>query len=191
VFGRLELFWLNEPFERALGGRSDCAAALRLLLLPASELGRFPLLPAERAATTPLAVELSRPRRSGNRGAPVVFGGQHGAIVAGHLFVLGLHRSGRNVVIVLRCQFHRGGPRGDAAGAAVIADIVDGGAVDHGVVDIGVVNQGGVHMGDSGVVVEDSATPLATNKPYAAVAESIINSAVEADVSAPVTCMQA
>jgi len=134
-----------------------------------------------------LAVELSRPRRRRNRRAPVVFRGQHAAIAARRLLVLGLHGGGRDMVLVLGRQFRRRGPRRDATGAAVIADIVDSGAVDDRVVDVGVVNHGGVHIGDCGVVMEGAATPFASNKPYAAITEAIINSAIEADVRAPIS----
>src|SRR5579859_35880 len=134
-----------------------------------------------------LPVKLSRVRRCGNRGAAVIFGGQHAAIAAGRLLMLGLHGGGRDMVLVLGRQFPRRGPRRDATGAAVVADIVDRGAVDDRIVDVGVVNHGGVHIGDGGVVVEGAATPFASNKSYAAITEAIINSAVEAHMRSPIS----
>ena len=52
-----------------------------------------------------LAMELSRMSRGSNGRAAVIFRGQHAAITAGRLFVLCLHRSGHDVVVVLGGEF--------------------------------------------------------------------------------------
>src|SRR6185312_17027654 len=79
----------------------------------------------------------------------------------------------------------RGGARGDAARAAVVAGAVDDrGAVDHRlVVDVGDV------VGDVGhraVVVEVVAVPVAAVVAAAAVTVAVVDAAVEAHVATPV-----
>ena len=76
----------------------------------------------------------------------------------------------------------------DSAGAAIEADAIDRRIVDDGLV-VNVVNIGHIDVGDRPVVVIIAAAPVATKEPGAGVAEAIINSAVEADVRAPVAGM--
>ena len=92
------------------------------------------------------------------------------------------------MVLVLRLHLHRRGASRDA-GAAVEADVV---RVDNGVllndgailVDVGHVDAAEVRHG--AVVGEDPAAPLAAEEADAAVAESVVNPAIEADVRTPV-----
>ena len=88
---------------------------------------------------------------------------------------------------LMRGRFFLGsGTRINAARATVIAD--DSG-VEH---DGSVVNVSDVchaHVGDVAVVVERSAAPLTANKSHPGIAESVVDSAIEADVRSPVSWM--
>ena len=114
--------------------------------------------------------------------------GQLGAVLRGEVLVLHLVGGGLDMLLVLSLHLHRRGPRLDA-GAAVEADVIrvdDGVCVDDGaiLVDVGHVDAAEVRHG--AVVGEDSAAPLAAEEADAAVAESVVNPAIEADVRAPV-----
>src|SRR6202158_3458003 len=100
---------------------------------------------------------------------------------------MSLHRSCGNVMFALGGSFRGSRPGVDSAFATVEADMVVGGVVDHGFVDVGVVDDGGVHVGDGGVVVKLPAAPFAAVEAYAAVAEAVVNAAVEAYVRAPIS----
>ena len=133
------------------------------------------------------ALKNARPWRGRYRWVSMVGGGEHGVIIASHLLVLSLQRSGLNVVLIHGHALYGGRLRRGTARAAVVANIVDHSVVHDGVVDIGVVNDGGVHVGDCGVVMENAAAPLATDETDAAIAESVINATVEADVWSPIS----
>jgi hypothetical protein len=81
----------------------------------------------------------------------------------------------------------------DAARAACIsyAAIIDDGRVPHDcLVHIGVVNDGPIHAHHSSVVREAVSAPLAAGKADAHVTEAIVDTAVIADVLAPVAVME-
>src|SRR5580698_8392705 len=111
------------------------------------------------------------------------------AILGCEVLVLQLVCRGLKMLLVGRPCLDGSGTNADAA-ATVIADVVD---VDDGValndgaifVDVGYVDAAEISRGT--VVGKDSAAPFAAEEAYAAVAESIVNTAVEADVRAPVS----
>src|SRR5580704_16689377 len=122
----------------------------------------------------------------GDAGLAVILRGEKGAIGAGSVEMLLLHRSWVEVMLAFGSAFRSGWLRDSATSAAVEADAIDGRVVvDHrGVVSV--VDDGGVHVGDRGVVVIDAATPFATNEANTAVAEAVVNPAIKADVRSPV-----
>jgi len=82
--------------------------------------------------------------------------------------------------------FRGGWLRGGAAGTAIEAGAIDGSVVvdDRGVVSV--MNNGGVHVSDRGVVVIDASAPFATDEADTAVAEAVVDAAVETDVRSPI-----
>src|SRR5580658_7224788 len=84
--------------------------------------------------------------------------------------------------------FLRAGLAHNAAGAveAGVVHVDDGVALNHGAVDVDVGDVNAAEVGAGAVVGEDSAAPLTAKEADAAVAEAIIDAAVEADVWAPV-----
>src|ERR1700740_3073319 len=130
------------------------------------------------------AVELARLRRCGDGGPAMVDGGQHTVVAARGLLVLRLLRGGGNVALVLGGPFRSCRPGIDSAGAAVKANAADVGVVDHSLVDVCVVNDGCIHMGYGSVVVKAPTAPFAADEADAAVAEAVVNAAVEAHVRA-------
>src|SRR6202035_5262039 len=90
-----------------------------------------------------------------------------------------------DVVFAVRRELCCIGARRDATAATVEADPIDGDVVDHrAVVHVGDV--GRVDVGDRAVVVELVAAPAAALIALAAIAEAVVDAAVEADVRAPV-----
>src|SRR5580658_7520535 len=132
-----------------------------------------------------LAGEHSGVRRGGNRGVAAVDRGAHRIVLRGHGLVLALRLRRLRVRLVRRGALRRGGLRGDTTRAAVEAGVIHGGVVHHrGVVDVGDV--GGRYVGHGTVVVELSAPPLAAAESHAAVAEAVVDAAVEADMRTPI-----
>ena len=129
-----------------------------------------------------VALENTGTGSGGDRRASVIGRCEHAVIVASHLLVLRLQRSGLNVTFVHCGALRPGRLCCGATNAAVIADVVD-----DGVVHVRVVNDGGVYVGDGGVVAEHPTTPYAADEADTTVAEAVVNAAIEADVRAPIT----
>src|SRR5271165_2173418 len=102
------------------------------------------------------------------------------------MLLLALHSGGADVRIAVRGHFRFGGTCVDAAVAAIEADAIRFVIVNHGAV-VNIVNVVDVHVVHAAVVEKVAAVPVATLVAESAVAEAIINSAIEADVRAPVT----
>src|ERR1035438_10198211 len=75
--------------------------------------------------------------------------------------------------------------RPESAGAAVVTHAIHRRVVDHGF-RIHVMNLGPVHVHDRGVVKEISALPISALEARAPISESIVDTAVEADMFSPV-----
>src|SRR5271156_1097694 len=125
----------------------------------------------------------------GIRGFAMICGGEVGAILTGRVFVGHLFRGRLNVSFICRSAFLGRGDGGGAAGAAVEAGADADVFMDHGAINESVVHDRGVYVDDCGVVREMSTAPFTAREAYAAVTESVINAAVEADVGTPVACM--
>src|SRR6185312_11159909 len=104
----------------------------------------------------------------------------------GHVFVLHLHRSALEVALVVEALLFWSGTNITSPRAIETypAHVV----VDHlGVIDV--MNHGDVHARYGRVVKEVSMIPAAAHEANAAIAESIVNSTVEANVRPPVACV--
>src|SRR5580700_962739 len=90
-------------------------------------------------------------------------------------------------MVAIRRHFRGSRARVDAAAASVKADAIHACViVDHCAV-IYVVHVGDVHVVHAAVVEEMAAVPVAAFVAEAAVAETVVNAAVEADVRAPIS----
>src|SRR5580704_1885137 len=102
------------------------------------------------------------------------------------MLLLPLHSGGTDVVIAIRGHL-RGTRTGvDAAATAVEADAIHFAVVGHCAV-IDVVNVVNVDVADAAIVEKVTAAPVAAFEAETAVTETVINSAIEADVRTPVT----
>src|SRR5580698_6674325 len=103
--------------------------------------------------------------------------------------MFGLSRHRRDVPVALRGLFFRRGPRREPAVATVVAHPAHRCVVnDRGVVDI--MNVGHVHVHHCAVVEKVAAIPTPTHETYSEITESVIDSAIEADVWTPITFME-
>src|SRR5208283_1946102 len=94
-----------------------------------------------------------------------------------------------NMFLMRRSLLLSGWTRGDPASAPVVANVVHSSIVRHrGVVSV--VNIGDVHVIHRTIVFELSVVPTATFITLTAVAEAIIDSAIEAYVLAPVAFIE-
>ena len=86
---------------------------------------------------------------------------------------------------VHRSLFYSGGTSGNSTLAAVKADVVHRGFVDHGLaVNIRYIRD--VHITHRAVVEEVSVIPISASVADTAVAEAVVNAAIEANTLAPV-----
>jgi hypothetical protein len=134
-----------------------------------------------------VAAELAGPRGRRDRRPAMIHRGVQGLVAEGCLTVLALRRGRRMMLLVLR--FPLGGRRlgSDAAWAAVKADVdvmVDDGLV----VDVGDVNA--AEIVDRTVVMERTMIPEAAVIAGTAIAEAVIDAAVEAHVGPPVAVVK-
>src|SRR5580698_11549037 len=102
--------------------------------------------------------------------------------------MLHLVGGGLEVVFAAEAGFFRAGLANDAAGAveAGVVDVDDGVALNDGAVDVDVRYVDAAEVGDRAVVGEDSAAPLTAEEADAAVAEAVVDAAIEADMRTPV-----
>jgi len=126
--------------------------------------------------------------RSHGCGAAVIDGGELGAVLAGEGLVLHLVRSGLYVALVGKLRFLYTRPAIDAAGAieAGVVVVDDGVLLDDGSVDVDVGDVNAAEVGAGAVIGEGAASPLTAEEADTAVAEAVVDAAVEADVGAPV-----
>jgi hypothetical protein len=109
-------------------------------------------------------------------------------VAARRLFLLVLRRQWRHVMLVGYGQLGRSCLNAHAAGAAVVANPVNGNIIDHRlVVDVGYIRA--IHVGYRTVVVHAAALPVAALVPIAAVTMAVIDPAIEADVLSPVAAI--
>jgi len=109
-------------------------------------------------------------------------------ILACCMLMLGLGRHRRLVLFVRPGFLLRSRASRHATPAAVechVAVVVH----DHRSVDVNVGDVDRVHTRHCAVVEESAAAPFAAKKSYAAVAESVVNAAIESDVRSPVAAM--
>src|SRR5208337_768475 len=113
--------------------------------------------------------------RGGNGRTSVILGCEQLPVLAGGMFMLRLRCQRRRMRLAPIRLLLRSRPRGDTAGAveAGMRVIHDDGPV----VDVGHI--GHVHIGHRAVVEESAASPLAASETYAAIAEAIVNPAIE------------
>src|SRR5580704_3275707 len=131
----------------------------------------------------------SRPGGRCNRRSAVICRRPQFRIAAGLLDVFPLSSDGIDVPVMLGNFFLRCGAPRDAALAAVVADVVDHFVIDDGFV-VHVVNVDDVNVGHGPVIEEVSAIPAAAHEPYAEISKAIRDSAIEADVRAPISFME-
>lgn len=94
---------------------------------------------------------------------------------------------GLHMTLLRELPLHRSRLSPYAARAAVIAHAVSPVVIhNHRLVDIYIGDAGAVHIHHSAVVVEPAAAPFATTKPFAAITEAVIYTAIEADVRTPI-----
>src|SRR5277367_6164098 len=126
-------------------------------------------------------------------GSSVVYGSELGTVLSSEMFVLHLIGGWLEMLLVASSQLCFRGTRLDAH-AAVEADVLvvdDGVLRDDGAVLVDVGHMDAAEVRDSVVVGKCSTAPLAADETDAAVAEAVVNSAVEADVRAPIASVPA
>src|SRR5260370_41966215 len=94
-----------------------------------------------------------------------------------------------DVPLVSRSHFLRSWTSVCTAAATVVADAVDRGVVVDNRGVVGVVHGGDVHVSHRAVGVVVAASPIATEEANAGVAKTVVNAAIETDLSAPVAGM--
>ncbi len=113
-------------------------------------------------------------------------------ILPRHLFVLRLHGSSCNMMLVHGHLLLCSRPRLDTTGPAVITDpVVHRRIVDHGPVDIGVVHNGSIHIRHRGVVPEMPTIPFTTAISYTTITKPIVHPAIKTNMRPPITTMPA
>lgn len=135
-----------------------------------------------------VSAEFTGTGSSGDGGRSMISRREHGAILAGRVFMLGLGGKRGLVGFARRCRFGCGGVGSDSAGAAVVSDVRFV-VHDHRAVHVHVGDVDGIDVHDGGVVEESAVAPFSTEKADAAIAEAIVNATVKTDVRAPVTGM--
>src|SRR5580704_3146284 len=108
---------------------------------------------------------------------------------ASNLLMLLLNSYRRQVSFMFSLHLFRPGALIDATRAAVIADPVRGVVVDYRRV-VNIMNVGDIHVVDGAIVEKVPAVPSSTFIAVAEVAESVIDSAIESDLRAPIAFME-
>src|SRR5579864_8934776 len=133
------------------------------------------------------SVKFPRARGGGDGGPSVILGRPKSAITAGRVLMVAL-QVGRFEMMLAGPIFLLARWTGiDSAAATVVADAVDGDVIDDGLVVN--VNVGDVDVVHGAVVVEMAVPPVSAFIAVAEVSEAIIDSAIKADVWAPVSRM--
>src|SRR5581483_6978214 len=131
------------------------------------------------------SIEPAGPGNGGDRRVAVVGMSHHRGIIPGSLHVLPLHCRRLDVLLPFRqallgCWF-----RSDA-GAAVVAHPGHIHVIDHGLV-VDIVNDSHIDVRDAAVVCKRATNPAAAGIADTGIAETIMHTAIEADVRAPVS----
>src|SRR5580698_8880093 len=122
----------------------------------------------------------------GHGGRAVIVRGEQSLVLTGGMLLPNLCCDRRRMLFAGIFFFPGSRAGRDATFTAVEGDmglVVD----DDRLVNVHVGDVDGVHMHHGGVVEERAAAPFAADEAFAAVAESVINAAIEADVRAPVS----
>src|SRR5208282_929355 len=166
VLGRLVLGWL---------ARSCLILGRRSLVRSSSSLSRY----------HSLAAKLARLRRRSDCRSTLIHRCQERVIGARGPHVLGLHCSCRYVALVRGCLLGRGGAGANSTSATVVADVVYSRGVDNGLV-VNIGNVHATHVVHRGVVEEGAVVPISASIAHPAIAEAVVDAAVEADLRAPI-----
>lgn len=108
---------------------------------------------------------------------------------AGIMLLRHLRRSSLHMPVMRSSLFRRTRPRSDPARPAIITDPVDGRIVYDRAVNIGIVDDGGVDVDHRRIIPEMTTYPITAGKSRTVVPASIVDSAIEADVRPPITCI--
>jgi bacterial/archaeal transporter family protein len=106
------------------------------------------------------------------------------------MFVLRLLGGGLHVFFIAEGSFRGRGSR-SGSGATVVTDAVHGGVVDDDRFVVSVVDDRGVDIGNGAVVSKYAVLPTAAFEAHAAVTETVVDAAVEADVLSPIAAVPA
>src|SRR5208337_21336 len=134
-------------------------------------------------------VKVSWSIRSGNWRLALVGRGPKLRVVAGCLEMLGLSGNGRNMTLMLSGFLLRPRTRFNAAGTAVIADVIHRDIVYHGFV-VHVMDVDDVNIGHRTVVEEVVVVPASTFEAETEIAEAVDDSAIETDMRTPPAVME-
>ena len=102
--------------------------------------------------------------------------------------MLGLHRRWRPVLLVRRCLLCLGRTGSNAAGAAVVADMVHPRVVDHGFV-VNIANVRAAYIIYRAVVAEGPMIPISAFIAGTTITEAVSHAAIKAHMIAPVAVM--
>ncbi len=107
-------------------------------------------------------------------------------VAARQLFMLSLHRCWSDVAFAQGRLLGSGWPGSNSAGAAVVADAIDGNIVHYGFV-VDIVYVGYVHTVDALVVIKITTTPVSSLVAVTCITETIVDAAVEAYRRTPIS----
>src|SRR5215469_7030945 len=130
-------------------------------------------------------MEFAGPRAGRNVRTAVVHRSEQRAVRSGRFLMLRLHGGHGNVTLVSSLQLLRSWTSRCATRTTVEAHAVDGRVVDDGCV-VRVAHDGDVHVGHRAVVVVSATLPVTAEEAGTGVAESVIDSAIEANFRSPV-----
>src|SRR5215469_4161932 len=131
-------------------------------------------------------MEFAGPRAGRNVRTAVVHRSEQRAVCSGRVLMLRLHGGHGNVTLVSGLQLLTSWTSRGATGTTVEAHAVDRRVVvDHGCV-VGVAHDGDVDVGHRAVVVVSATLPVTAEEAGAGVAESVVDSAIEANFRSPV-----
>jgi hypothetical protein len=116
---------------------------------------------------------------------------QCGTVMRRKALMLRLFLRRRYMVLVHRHLLLRRRPCLHTSGTAIVTDSVDGGIVDHRPVYICIVDNGRIHIRHGRIIPETTASPIAAAITGTAITKTIIYTAIEPDMRAPITAMPA
>ena len=177
--------------EVAIGSRLASVDGLfGLTIIDAIARGLVGSLSAEAGALDVL-LKVLRSAGGGHLGATVVDGCKLSTVLRRQLLMLNLGVGGLDVTLALRLQLLLFGASLQTVGSAVITDVTVIVVYDGYIADVDVVNIGYVDVVDLTVVEEAVAIPIAALIAMAAIAEPIVDAAIESDMRSPVAGIKA